>query len=81
MNFTDIEREILSAPRSRLSELRATLQGQLAKLDYFMSKFLFEYGKHLDEEGNSCYHSFYRDTTNEYNQVNRLLRVINAYNK
>lgn len=79
MNFTAIEREIISAPQTRLYELREMLQGQIAKLDYFMSQFMEKYGKHLDEERNDKYHSFYRDTTNEYNKVNRLLRVIHAY--
>jgi vacuolar-type H+-ATPase subunit H len=85
LKYTEIEREILSAARNRNSGLiakrEAEIQEAKQKLDYQMERFIDQFGKELDDEGDSNYRRFYRVKCEEYSQLNRLLRVIKAVSK
>lgn len=81
MNYTDLEREIISGTAMRRYEIGSELQMQLAKLDYCMTRFMEQFGAKLDgdEEVDPKYTAFYKDTTDEYTKITRLQRIINAY--
>jgi hypothetical protein len=85
LKYTEIEREILSAARNRNSGLIAKREAEIQEakqtLDYQMERFIDQFGKELDDEGDSNYRRFYRVKCEEYSQLNRLLRVIKAVSK
>lgn len=79
------EQDILNYCKDRNLEqvdiIRSNLIEERSKLDFFMSKFIDKYGSKLDEKRDDVYNRFYTDKSNEYSNINRLLRVIDAYSK
>ena len=85
LKYTEIEREILTAGRTKdldvIAKHTSRIETAKRSIDYQMDRFIDQFGKELDDETDNKYRRFYRVKCEEYSQLNRLLRVIKAVAK
>jgi hypothetical protein len=83
MNYAVMEREIINCTKNNNFEVIINIEGKikskLVELDYVMTRFLDEYGDKVDSNENCG--KFNKVKSEEYSQLERLLRVIKAYKK
>lgn len=84
MDYNKIERNVLASAASKkwkvIDAYRQLLFAEKSKLDFFMTRFLDDYGDRLETPG-SPFEKFFKTITEEYSQVTRLIRVIDAYDR
>jgi hypothetical protein len=83
MNFESAERTVLQyrCNNSEIDDIRVECFRYKKMLDYFMMRFLDQFGSKLDTENNDKYHRFAKIQSKNYAKVTRLTRVIDAYVK
>lgn len=83
MWYIDIESKIVEHGRRKetneLNKIRETLMREHNEANYFLSRFLDEYGDQIEENQNAA--NLYRTFYEKYTRVERLLTILNAYDK
>jgi hypothetical protein len=74
-DFESAEKQVIFDASSR-SHIKDELNALLRRVDYMLSRFMDE---HPDFEKNPTKYSFYKDKSEIYNKISRLLRIIDAY--
>ena len=74
-DFTAAEKQIISDPSSR-NQIKNHLNGLQKRTDYIVSRFIDD---HPDYEKHPMKHVFYKDKSDTYSKITRLLRIIAAY--
>ena len=75
-DYKQAENNLISGDQTVKFQIRQELIAKKAKLDYFMSRFLEDHPEFQDCEKKK---KFYTDKSEEYAQINRLLRIADAY--
>ncbi len=83
MNFKLIETNIIKYSKAQKFEdvdlIEQSLTERLKQLDYIMFRFLDDFSEKVESD-EKCY-KFNKVKSEEYSELNRLLRVIKAYKK
>jgi hypothetical protein len=79
-NLIEIEKQII-ARSIDMKIVKTQLNLYKEKLDYFMNRFIDQYGTKLDIDNCDKYNQFAKHQNEEYAKVTRLVRVLAAYQK
>ena len=85
INERELENKIIMCSKSKdyptLTSIRSNLIREKNKLQYFMTRFMDTFGEKVDNATNDEFNCFYRAKSNEYSSINRLIRVLDAYER
>lgn len=79
----DIESKIVEHGRRKekkeLAVIRTMLLAKHREVNYMLGRFLHEYYDHIDTDTNCA--NLFKQLSDDYNTVQRLLTILNAYDK